>query len=126
MWFGCLHEMLNRLDGKGLFASSLPFPHLVIFGCESSFCPFPLHSLGGGQSHGLALSMVLTECFSAVPKATDFMSDCEMHSLINMSASGDWQHSFWKRKHRTYRVIGSTDLSALATFKISFGKSSFA
>lgn len=105
--------MLNRLDGKGLFASSLPFPHLVIFGCESSFCPFPLHSLGRGQSHGLALSMVLTECFSAVPKATDFMSDCEMHSLINMSASGDWQHSFWKRKQKLFYINKESGMNSI-------------
>lgn len=58
--------------------------------------PFP-RLLGEARST-LALSMVLTECFSAVPKATDFMSDCEMHSLINMSVSGDWQDFLKKQK----------------------------
>lgn len=48
------------------------------------------------QPHGPAASKVLTESFLAVPKARDFMSDFKIHHLINMSASGDWQHSSGK------------------------------
>lgn len=58
----------------------------------------PLHSLGRGQRLGRALSAVLTDCFSVIPKATDFMSDFKILSLINMSASGDWHRSSWKGK----------------------------
>lgn len=62
----------------------------------------PLLSLGRGQCLGLALSTVLTECFSVIPKATDFMSDFKILSLMNMSASGDWQRSSWKRKQKWF------------------------
>lgn len=89
------------------------FPSSCNFWPRVKFLSIPLHSLGRGQRHGLALSMVLTECFSAVAKATDFMSDFKMHSLINMSASGDWQHSFWKRKQKSFYINKESGMNSI-------------
>lgn len=44
-----------------------------------------------GWPRWLALSKVLTDGFSAAPEAADLMSGFEIHILINMSASSNWQ-----------------------------------
>lgn len=93
---------IKQTRWKRFVRLAFDFPPSCSFWPGVKFLSVPLHALGRGQRHGLALSAVLTECFSAAPKATDFMSDFKMHSLINMSASGDWQHSFWKRKQKSF------------------------
>lgn len=104
---------INRVNGKKVVHFKFDFPSPCWFWLRINNLTICLHSLVPSQPCGLAVSKVLTEIFLAVLKATDFMSDVKIHSLINMSAPGDWQHSSRKENKTMFYVNKKSGMNSI-------------